>query len=575
MGESPGVGAAFTAWNRGRAGVDRLASPQLPTRFRTHRYDPSMPHVRLIVGLEIHVELATRTKMFSRVTNPAAPMPVAASASGTGEDRAGGGGPNSLIDPVVLGLPGALPVMNKAAVELSMMVGMALGCSVAPFSRWDRKSYFYPDLPKNYQISQYELPLCLDGCFELPSVDDSGNINWELLPRRIGIIRAHLEEDAGKLLHEAPGGGVIDFSLVDLNRAGTPLLEIVTQPDFGSSDEVVLFAKMLRNVCRFLGASEGVMQKGHMRFEPNINTELTLADGRLVRTPIVEIKNLNSFKSLKGAIDFELREQPERWLKDGREMGAGMKTTRGWDDSAGRTFVQREKEDAHDYRYFPDPDLVPLVVDDAWRERVRARIGELPLSRMKRYMERYGVLRKEAAALTDERDVCFFYEECIAGAIGLGVEDARAGRQAANFMLQSGLKRANERAAKGEAAAAVNELGITPAQVAGIIKLREDDAIGSTAADELFGLLCLPEHAGADPAALGAQRGMLIVRDEGALDAWVAGAIEQNAKVADDVRSGKLAAVGRLVGAVMKLSGGAADAKAARARLLEKLGVKE
>jgi aspartyl-tRNA(Asn)/glutamyl-tRNA(Gln) amidotransferase subunit B len=533
--------------------------------------------VELKVGLEIHVELATRTKMFSRCPNGASPE----------FDRGGGAAPNTLIDPVVLGLPGALPVMNKAAVEMSMMVGLALGCSIAHLARWDRKSYFYPDLPKGYQISQYQLPLCFDGAIDLPRLDADGQIDWSegeggVPPKRIGIIRAHLEEDAGKLLHEAPGGVPIGFSIVDLNRAGTPLLEIVTQPDFSSAAEVVLFAQLLRGICRFLGVTEGIMQKGHMRFEPNINTILTLDDGRTIRTPIVEIKNLNSFKSLAGAIEFELAEQPRRWLQDGIEFAPGTKTTRGWDDAAsggGRSFVQREKEEAHDYRYFPDPDLLPVAVDEAWREAVRARIPELPLARMKRYIDEFAMTRKEAAALVEEREVCLFYERAIEEAVGLGVPRPRAGKLAANFILQSGLKRANELAgAKTDAGAApplVSELGISARQIAGLIKLREDGTISSNAADELFGLLCLPEHAGAGPAALASSRGMLTIRDESVLDAWCDAAIAQNAKVADDVRAGKLVAVGRLVGAVMKLSGGAADAKAARSKVLEKLGVKD
>lgn len=517
--------------------------------------------VTLKVGLEVHVELATRSKMFSR----------APSLAYAGNFDAP---PNSLIDPVVLGLPGALPAPNRAAIELAMMVGMAIGCSVAPVTRWDRKSYFYPDLPKNYQISQYPLPICFDGAIDLPGLDDQGRPDDALPPTRIGIIRAHLEEDAGKLLHEAPGGGAIDGSIVDFNRAGTPLLEIVTQPDFTSADQVVLFCRELRNICRFLGATEGVLQRGHMRFEPNINCILALDDGRVVRTPIVEIKNLNSYKAVKGAIEFELKDQPRRWLEDGREQSPGTKQTRGWDDAAGRTVIQREKEEANDYRYFPEPDLPPLRIDESWRESIRARLPELPAVRARRYREEYSLSSKEAAALTDERDVCLFFEGAAAAAQQLGVDAPRAWRQAANFVLQSGAKRANERSGGGPEARPsqepilVSDLGISPAQVGQIIALREEGKIGSTAADELFGLLCGPEHAGAEAMALAQSRGMLIVRDDAALDRWCAEAIAQNAQAAADIRAGKMQAIGRLVGAVMKLSGGAADAKAVRERLL-------
>ncbi len=512
---------------------------------------PAIASVRLKVGMEVHVELATRTKMFSRAPSPAHP------------DN-DGAPPNTLIDPVVLALPGALPVMNRAAVEMAIMVGLALNCRIAGTTKWDRKSYFYPDLPKGYQISQYDLPLCFDGSVDLPPVDERGHeIPGET--RRIGIIRAHLEEDAGKLLHEAPGGAPIDFSIVDLNRAGTPLLEIVTQPDFDAADQVVAFARWLRNLCRFLGVSEGVMQKGHIRFEPNINTILTLDDGRTVATPVVEIKNLNSFKAVKGAIEYELADQPRRWQQDGKVMGAGMKVTRGWDDVRAVTVVQREKEDAHDYRYFPDPDLVPVTVSDEWRERVRAMIPELPDARRRRYIDEYGLDPKEAAAIIDERDVCLFYEASINAMVARAIARDRAGRLAANMVLQSGAKRANERAVL------VSALGITPDAVARIVKLREDNRISAGSADELFGLLC-DEPATTDVESLAQSRGMLIVRDDAALDRWCDAAIAEQPQAAADVRAGKQAAIGRLVGAAMKHSGGAGDAKAVRERLLQKLG---
>ncbi|MFM7806526.1 MAG: Asp-tRNA(Asn)/Glu-tRNA(Gln) amidotransferase GatCAB subunit B, partial [Planctomycetota bacterium] len=235
---------------------------------------PEIASTRLIIGLEIHIELATRTKMFTRAPSLAHPSRY---------DSA----PNTLVDPLVMALPGALPVMNRRAVEMSMKVGLALGCSIARRCRWDRKNYYYPDLPKGYQISQYDRPLCTDGAWNL---EGSG--------RRIGIIRAHLEEDTGKLGHELPGGHAYEGSLVDLNRAGTPLLEVVTAPDFTTADEVVQFAQELRDLCRYLRVTEGIMQKGHMRFEPNVNVAITLEDGTEIRTPVVEVKNLNSFKAV-------------------------------------------------------------------------------------------------------------------------------------------------------------------------------------------------------------------------------------------------------------------------------------
>ncbi len=520
---------------------------------------------RLIVGLEVHVELGTRTKMFTRTANPAR-------VGGSGGTGGLGTKPNTLIDPVVLALPGALPVLNKEAVRMSIMVGLALNCSIAPTTRWDRKSYFYPDLPKNYQISQYDLPVCMDGAVDLPGTTGGatgdGEWDFEIPSKRIGIIRAHLEEDAGKLLHEAPGGGSIDFSIADYNRAGTPLLEIVTQPDFAAAVEVVAFCRMLRNACRFLGVTEGILQEGQMRFEPNINCELTLSDGRTVRTPVVEVKNLNSFNAVRGAIEYELREQPKRWQQDGREMGAGAKQTRGWDDERDCTTLQREKEDAHDYRYFPDPDLLPVTIEKAWVEEIRASIPELPLARQRRFMNEFGLSGKEAAALVDEREVCRFYERAIEEAVASGVARGRAGKAVANVLLQSGSKRANER---GEGVL-LSDLGIHAAQVGGLVKLREAGAINNQSMDELFGYLCDASHAHKSAEQAAGEKGMLVVRDDGAVDAWCEKAISENAKAAEDVRAGKDAAIGRLVGAAMKHAAGKGDAALIKARLLSKLG---
>lgn len=513
--------------------------------------------IQLKVGLEIHVQLATRTKMFCRAPNVASREFDALQAE-----------PNTAIDPLVLGLPGSLPVLNREAVQMAMMMGLALNCSIAQVTRWDRKSYFYPDLPKSYQISQLDLPLCFDGSIDitLPEAPQA---------KRIGIIRAHLEEDAGKLLHEAPGGHAIEGSIVDLNRAGSPLLEIVTQPDFTSAEEVVAFAQTLRNIARFLGITEGVLQKGHMRFEPNINTIITLADGRVVKTPIVEVKNLNSFKAVRGAIEYEFAEQPLRWQREQIELSPGSKSTRGWDDARSQTVLQRDKEEAADYRYFPDPDLLPLPIDRAWVERVRTSIPELPAARLRRYIDDFALGGKEAAALVDERDVCLYFEQCIAESERLGIDRNRAGKAVANILLQCGAKRANERSTGTSAGAAttvlLSELGITAQHVAQITKLREDGAIGTAATDELFGLLCDSANASAGARTLADSRGLLIVRDDAAMDRWCAEAIAQNAKAADDVKAGKDAALGRLVGAVMKLSGGRADAAGVREALIKVL----
>ncbi len=499
---------------------------------------------RLMIGMEIHVELATRSKMFSRAANLAHRDHYDAE-------------PNTLVDPVVAALPGALPVMNRQAVEMAMMVGVALHCSIAEFSRWDRKNYFYPDLPKGYQISQYDLPLCFDGELNIPDSDGR--------TIRVGIIRAHLEEDTGKLGHELPGGHPCDGSLVDLNRAGTPLLEIVTHPDLTGADNAVTFARELRNICRYLGVSEGIMQRGHMRFEPNVNVLIRTADGREVATPIVEIKNLNSFRALRAAIEFEHDRQVEAFKTDCLTMAPGRKSTRGWLDAGQVTVLHRDKEEAHDYRYFSDPDLLPLIVDEAWRREVTARIGELPLQRRSRYRDRYDLAATDAEALVDQRDLSEFYEQCIEAVLavaGSATTEAHAARACSKLLLNAGARLANERDRL------IHDLGVSPGQVAGIIALRDEDAIGSSVVDELFELLCKTDE---PAAAVAERRGLLQVRDEEQLDTWCEQAIAAQPRAAEDFRAGKDAALGRLVGAVMKASAGKADAKATRDKLTERL----
>src|ERR1700712_5410131 len=318
----------------------------------------SVQSYKILVGLEVHVQLATKSKMF------------------TGAANGFGGDPNSQVDAQVLGLPGVLPVMNKKAVEYAIKVGLALGCQIAKHTKWDRKSYYYPDLPKNYQISQYDLPLCAQGEFDLILKDGS--------TKQVRIRRAHLEEDAGKLLHDAPGGYAIDWSIVDLNRAGTPLLEIVTEPDLSNGEEVATFGAELQKLVQFLGVSEGQMQMGHMRFEPNINVHITDQDGKVWKTAITEIKNLNSFSVLERATNYEVQRQIHEWETTG---SLGKKSTYGWDEAKESTFHQRDKEDANDYRYFPDPDLVPVEVSESWLMDLKAQIGELPGVRKKRYTE--------------------------------------------------------------------------------------------------------------------------------------------------------------------------------------------
>ena len=490
-------------------------------------------HATLVVGLEIHVELATRSKMWTSAPNVAHPDYFDAA-------------PNTLLSPVVIGMPGTLPVINKAAIEMSIAVGLALHCKIARQTKWDRKSYYYPDLPKNYQISQYDLPLCYDGSLDLPD------------GQRISILRAHLEEDAGKLLHEAPGGTPIDYSIVDLNRAGTPLLEIVTEPDFRTADQVVSFCQSLRDICRHLGVTQGIMQRGHMRFEPNINLIIE-REGNTYKTPIVEIKNLNSFRAVHGAITCEYERQIEAWIKTGQTMGARAKSTRGWDDVKCITTPQREKEDADEYRYFPDPDLVDVHVDDDWLNHIQSTLVELPQARQTRYRNELKLNEKDTRALLEEPKLCHFLDAiCELGA---------SPPKAATLLLNYGVKHANERKVQ------VHELAITAQHVADLLALVEADKIGSSAADQLFGLCCHPQYADTPAETLAQQEGLLQVSDSGALEAYIDQVLGQakNAKIVDDIKAGKGKAIGALLGQIMQLSKGQANPKRVRDMIQSKL----
>lgn len=461
---------------------------------------------RVLVGLEIHVQLSTKSKMF------------------TGAANGFGGEPNTQVDEQVLGLPGVLPVMNRRAVEYAIKVGLALGCRIAKHTKWDRKSYYYPDLPKNYQISQYDMPLCLEGAFEL--------IRKDATTHTIRIRRAHLEEDAGKLLHEAPGGYPIDFSIVDLNRAGTPLLEIVTEPDFSSPSDVALFAQELQKLVQFLGVSEAQMQMGHMRFEPNINVHITDEQGNVHKTAITEIKNLNSFSVLERATAYEVQRQIKQWEETGE---LGRKSTYGWDESTGSTFLQREKEEANDYRYFPDPDLVPVEVDDAWLAELKGQIGELPAARRKRYVEAMGLSAVDAAILSGDRATGEFYEAAIAAG-----GDAK---RVSNLILSHGRRIANEKSV------ALGQIGISPDRFAQVAALIDSSKISASSAGAIFDKL---REKDASPEELAAQLGLTQVSDTSAIDAAIDAVFATNPKPLQDYRAGKQSAMGALVGMVMK-----------------------
>jgi aspartyl-tRNA(Asn)/glutamyl-tRNA(Gln) amidotransferase subunit B len=498
--------------------------------------DPGAPYglkTTLKVGMEIHVELDTRSKMWTDAPNVAHPDYLDSE-------------PNTLLSPVVIGMPGTLPVINEQAVEMSILVGLALNCEIAKHTKWDRKSYWYPDLPKNYQISQYDQPICGEGHVEIPDGDTT---------KTIRITRAHLEEDAGKLLHELPGGGFSDGSLVDLNRAGTPLLEIVTEPDFDSADQAVTFGQMLRGICRHLGVTQGVMQKGHMRFEPNINVIIE-KDGQTYKTPVVEIKNLNSFKAVHGAILHEHERQIEQWLADGKVMGARAKSTRGWDDVNLKTTPQREKEDADEYRYFPDPDLCEVEVTAEMMERVKAKMVELPLSRLRRYVDELGLKENDAQSIIDEPATTRFYEEILSA--GADAKDA------AKLLRNNLSKLANENGVLPDA------LGVSPAQVADVLSLTKSNKVGSSAVDKLLAL-CAESDDSAEQ--LAEKHGLMQVTDDSALEAWVDEVLAnpKMQKSVDDVKAGKDKAINALLGQVMRLSKGSANPQAVTSMIKGKL----
>jgi aspartyl-tRNA(Asn)/glutamyl-tRNA(Gln) amidotransferase subunit B len=480
----------------------------------------------VIVGLEIHVQLSTRTKMFCGC------------ALSFGEEA------NSRVCPVCLGLPGALPVMNGQAVEYAMLAAMALNCHVAEFTKWDRKSYYYPDLPKNYQISQYDLPLGSSGFIEIPL--ESGGT------RRIRIRRVHLEEDAGKNLHTAG-----NFSQVDLNRAGTPLLEIVTEPDLSSPEQVRALAVELQRIVRYLGISEADMQKGHMRFEPNVNLVIERA-GQQFKTPIAEVKNLNSFRALERSVAYEVRRQLDDFLETGRTMQMGNKSTRGWNDADETTVLQREKEEAHDYRYFPDPDLVPVTTTAERLDQIRSRLCELPLQRQVRYVREYGLSDYDAGVLTAERSTADFFEQ----AVSSGGDPKRV----CNLLTQTGLKLANERGRD------LRGLGLEPDAVAALAKMIDAGTISASAGNTILQAMV---ETGKKPDALAQELNLLQKSDVGELEAIVDQVLAQHAAaVADVIAGGKKSqkARGFLLGQVMQRTKGQANPKVVAEILDKKLG---
>jgi len=468
---------------------------------------------RVVVGLEIHVQLRSESKLFCA-------CPVQADAP-----------PNSCVCEVCLAHPGALPVLNREALMLAIRAGLALNCEIAPITKWDRKSYFYPDLPKSYQISQYDKPVAKNGFFEF-------EVNGEA--KRVRIRRAHLEEDAGKNLHDTPG-----CTLVDLNRAGTPLLEIVTEPDISLAEDAYVFCTELQRLMVHLGISEASMQKGQMRFEPNINVVIE-RDGVEFKTPIAEVKNINSFRFVRDAIEYETARQIAAWQEDnGYVLGERPNENRGWNADSGASEFQRTKEGAHDYRYFPDPDLPAVELSGELCDSLRRELPELPVAMRKRFVAKFGLSASDAETIVAHCETANLFERVVTA----GAPADTTGKQFVN--VWTSLANARD--------VALTELGISIEKLAELARITHDGTINKSAVSKIAEAMLDSADA---PTALAKKLGLVQVRDVAATQAWVDQALADNQQAITEALSDSKkakAAAGFLRGQVMKLSGGKAD----------------
>lgn len=514
---------------------------------------PELPY-RIVIGLEVHVQLLTRTKLFC----------------GCRTDF--GQPPNSATCPVCIGMPGVLPVMNRRAFELALRGAAALNCALASFTKWDRKNYYYPDLPKNYQISQYDLPFSKDGWLDLQPAAG---------PRRIGIIRVHLEEDAGKSLHDESGSG--GSSRVDLNRAGTPLLEIVSQPDLTAPEEARAYVEELRLLLRELAVSDCEMQEGSLRCDANVNLHIPQADGTFLATPLIEVKNLNSIRGVERALKYEADRQYQEfqdrfgqdWQAQGKpkpfdrlnrvvdklgELKNGKwkevaKATAGWNDAVGETKVQRRKEEAADYRYFPEPDLVPVLVHAAWQEQVRADLGELPAAQRSRLQTQYSLAAYDAGVLAAQGRAFVAYFEALAQACG----DAH---EAKNWLTNDVLQTLNERKQ------GITDFPLATSVLADLLREVKSVGLNKQRAREVYAEMLA---AGSSAKQAIAKLGIQVVADEGQLLAIIRKAIEANPKAVADFKKGKVKAADAIKGAVMRETKGQAKAELLQHLLTQEL----
>ena len=466
-----------------------------------------------VIGLEVHVQLQTQTKLFC------------------GCSTRFGAPPNTQVCPTCLGLPGSLPVMNRHAFELAVRAALALDCTIAPFTKWDRKNYFYPDLPKGYQISQYDLPFSSDGALEV--VDPKGAFSC-----KVGIIRVHLEEDAGKSMHDEAAGTA--DTRIDLNRAGTPLCEIVSEPDLRSPQEARAWLNELKLLLVYLGVSDCNMQEGSLRVDANVNLHIPLeggagADDRVAKTPIVEIKNMNSFRSVERALIYESARQWGEWQATKVEMGKMPKQTRGWDDPAGVTRAQRQKEESSDYRYFPEPDLVPVTVSEADIATARAAMGDPPKVLRTALEETWKISAYDADVLVNQgRDLVAYFED-LATRVG-------EGKVASNWMQQDVLRMLNERGGT------IGDFPVRPEHVADIIGRVVQGDFDTSRGREIFAEVL---SSGRPVADVVASMGIAAVSDDD-LVALCQELIAANPKIVADVRGGKEQAAAGLIGQAKK-----------------------
>lgn len=456
-----------------------------------------------VIGLEVHVELKTKSKIFSP------------GVSAFGDD------PNTNVNPIDLAYPGTLPVLNEEAVNFAMKAAMALNCEIATHTKFDRKNYYYPDNPKAYQITQDEQPIGKNGWIEI-EVDGE--------KKRIGITRVHLEEDAGKLFHGEDG-----YSYVDFNRAGTPLIEIVSEPDMRSPEEAYAYLDKLKNIIQFTGVSDVKMQEGSLRCDANISLRPV---GQKEFGTKTELKNLNSFAFVKSGLEYEQKRQ-EKILLEGGEI---QQETRRYDEKTKETILMRVKEEADDYRYFPEPDLVPLYIDDAWKERIRKEIPELPDARKKRYVEELGLSEYDAGVLTSSKEMSDFFEETIAQGADV--------KQAANWLMGDVSGYMNKHLKE------LPELAITPESLAKMIKLIEDGTISSKIAKKVFAEIV---EKGGDPEKIVKEKGLVQISDPEQLKEIINKVLDENEQSIIDYKNGKGRALGYLVGQTMKATKGQAN----------------